>query len=461
MNAVFAITLFIAPFVVGAVVFGVVLAASARWFISNPEKWLFFAIIVFSVPAFIPGGDGADGSLFKQLTWGGLFLFAAVHVFGLFHGRFSWPHDVLPPVSLLLLVGFILLSTLWSPSLTVSAKRATQIIGVLIIAMAIARSTNTGEPLHHLLLVPVGFFVVIGFLFAVIAPATAFDSDHSLRALSSHKNTWGQFSLLASLTVFFNLIGVKRKRALVGLVLGLAVLSLLLSKSTTSILAFALVSGVTALFFVLYRGGLPGKLFAATLLLLGVLAAHVYVVVTGESPIDYIIERAFLITGKTTTLTGRTYLWQLIGAEIAKHPWLGIGYGGFWNGMNGPSVTVISRLDWGPPSQAHSGYLDVVNEVGFIGAALLVFVMVGHLWRISRLWRILSTGEAAFHGSLLAAALIINYAESSLLRTTHLWWVVLCISMVVVHSKVRHVSKHIVAKVGKVPIYPTTRVVPL
>jgi hypothetical protein len=49
-----------------------------------------------------------------------------------------------------------------------------------------------------------------------------------------------------------------------------------------------------------------------------------------------------------------------------------------------------------------------------------------------------ATAEAAFHAAISASALIFNATESSLLRTTHLWWVLLSISVVAVHVRVYH-----------------------
>ena len=46
--------------------------------------------------------------------------------------------------------------------------------------------------------------------------------------------------------------------------------------------------------------------------------------------------------------------------------------------------------------------------------------------------------HAFLHGSVLIAMLFINYAETSFLRTTHFWWIVLCISIVEAHVRLRY-----------------------
>ena len=42
--------------------------------------------------------------------------------------------------------------------------------------------------------------------------------------------------------------------------------------------------------------------------------------------------------GKDATLTGRTDLWNVAITMIARRPWLGYGYGGFWRGWTGESA---------------------------------------------------------------------------------------------------------------------------
>ena len=74
-----------------------------------------------------------------------------------------------------------------------------------------------------------------------------------------------------------------------------------------------------------------------------------------------------------------------------------------------------------------------MNELGIVGASLLLIVLVQHTVKIIGLFRAGLHDVAAFHAALLFAALSINYAESSLLRTTHFWWIGLCISIITVH----------------------------
>ena len=85
--------------------------------------------------------------------------------------------------------------------------------------------------------------------------------------------------------------------------------------------------------------------------------------------------------------------------------------------------------------QAHNGYIDIVNETGIVGLTLLVVALVTHTMNISKVIRSGDASTGIFHAAILISALFINYAESSLLRTTHLWWILICCSIFEVHAR--------------------------
>jgi hypothetical protein len=100
----------------------------------------------------------------------------------------------------LLLIGFALVSLSWSPVPEVSMKRLAQIIGILLIGLLVTKQMLEGRGLLTQMIWPAAFYLCIGLVFALGIPSAGFDDDHALRAFSSHKNTWGQFSLIATLT---------------------------------------------------------------------------------------------------------------------------------------------------------------------------------------------------------------------------------------------------------------------
>ncbi|MCC6740690.1 MAG: O-antigen ligase family protein [Planctomycetia bacterium] len=410
---------------------GVALPGSSQWRIARFRNWALFAVLAMNL---LPLGDvEAEGSIWRQAMWGGLFLVAGVHCLRDSDGLLSLPRGHVP-LTLVLLVGYVLASTAWSPNAGVSLKRATQVVGVLLIAVALIRQSRQEDVLFQSLPAPALAFLVVGLVSMIFAPEVAFDSDGALRATTTHKNTWGQYSVLAAISVGGLALREKPRRSLCAFALALCVLSLLLSRSATSMVCMGVLACCAAFGLLVVCGGVPGRIGVLISILAGIVGLLGSTLATGDLPFASLEDSFYRFSGKTQVLTGRTYLWDCMIDEIRRHPLFGIGYGGFWaQAAENPSRDVTKWLHWSP-GQAHNGYLDVVNELGMFGAALMFLVFAGHAARIASLWRRGTYAPAALHLAVLLGAVIINYAESSLLRTTNIWWIILCCSIVSVYN---------------------------
>ena len=414
------------PYVLLAIAAGFVMAGFTPWLWKHPERWLFWAILVLS---FNPtaGNPTADGSIVREVTWSALFLLvAALLILGKKKPLSALAKLV--PKGLAILVAWLIVSIAWSPEPFISFKRVIQIIGVLLIGLLVARNTLKGHSLQRQLQPSAMFFIFVGLAAAVLFPSIAFDTEHSFTGVSAHKNVWGTFSLIASLIFLLSWLTNRKNGWLLLLGVIPSVVSLVLTKSTTSLVSFVFISGAIPVWMLASSKGVAGKMSLIFATMLIALIFLVYLVFTGDWPLDALSDSIYSLTGKDQTLTGRKFLWQLMFVEIQKHPWLGTGYGGFWTNGPGPSATLVSRLNWGPPVQAHNGYIDIVNETGLVGLLMLLGVLAVHMKNILKLLHNKDTYIGIFHAAILFSALLINYAESSLLRTTHIVWILLCAS---------------------------------
>jgi exopolysaccharide production protein ExoQ len=76
--------------------------------------------------------------------------------------------------------------------------------------------------------------------------------------------------------------------------------------------------------------------------------------------------------GKDPTLTNRTELWDDI-ERIDIDPLLGAGFESFWLGKR---LEKLWSIYWWRPNEAHNGYLEVFLNLGWIGVAILAFILV-------------------------------------------------------------------------------------
>jgi O-antigen ligase len=71
--------------------------------------------------------------------------------------------------------------------------------------------------------------------------------------------------------------------------------------------------------------------------------------------------------GRDATLTGRTDVWAQLLPVVLQHPFGGSGFGSFWT----PGAREFYQI-----SEGHSGYLDVLLDMGFVGLLLIsVFLL--------------------------------------------------------------------------------------
>lgn len=430
LELIYAYLVALGPYFVVALLLGV--AIPAVFALAKPTDWLLaVAILSLSLVSIGDGGGGAEGSLLRQIGWGAVFLWALAMALRSEGGGFNVDAGLVP-MTYALLVGFACVSVAWSDHGLVSAKRAVQLIGILLIAAALVRNGIRGFALGAF--ARPGLFMLLLGVMALAVPSVSFGTDGNYKGFTSTKNVWGQFALLMAIVYLYFAVDSRRKKD--WWLFGFASLSLLATFSATTVAIYLAVLSI----IVLWVGGRerPRLLAAAVIavLMLFIALSFGYFVVEGRLPVDAVLEGGLASVGKDTTLTGRTALWNMVTNEIARHPWFGTGYGGFWLGFEGPSFTIVNYFAW-RPGQAHNGYLDVTNEVGFAGLALLILVLIQHA---TRTWHLFRAGEeqlAVFHFAILVAAVLLNVAESSFLRTTHLWWVIVSVSIFDVHARCR------------------------
>lgn len=128
--------------------------------------------------------------------------------------------------------------------------------------------------------------------------------------------------------------------------------------------------------------------------------------------------------GKDPTLTDRTKIWAIL-LSMHTNPLIGTGYESFWLGH---------RLEWfwqysgqGHLNEAHNGYLEVYLELGLIGEALIVGLLISSYRRICKMLRnsestavlglamwlvfvFYNMTEAAFEGTLMFLVFLMGAA---------------------------------------------------
>ena len=324
---------------------------------------------------------------------------------------------------LIAFVALALLSNAWSiePAITM-----TRFLALLTICLVCGGCVMVGWHDRRFQEILRSFFTALmvgSLIFGIIAPDLAKEHGASLslagawRGLMGQKNQFGHAASIAVLLWVHGLLTKEVKFRYFAFGFSAAVACLILSRSSTSMLA-ALFS--IMLLLLLLRGP-KGKrrymafivaVFAAMTLLYSLVLLNIF------PGLDFLLQPIIRVTGKDATISGRTQIWAVIREHISQRPLLGTGYGAYWIGPlpRSPSFVFITGKSNFYPSEAHNGYLDIINDLGYVGLACLFGFLLVFLRQSLALLKF-DYKQATLYLALLFEELISNLTESDWLSS--------------------------------------------
>jgi O-antigen ligase len=344
--------------------------------------------------------------------------------------------------ALIVLFIYMALSVLWSNFPGISLRRYFRSVGTLVMVLVVLTEREPLDALRALLrrlyLVHIPLSIATIKYVRNIGVAYTWDGVQEMWVgLTMHKNNLGQVAMCSGLLSTWQIL---RHWATTKVTLDLLLLVLtlwVLAGSTTSHSAAAILGftvGLGALFgsqLVRKRTAQARRIVLRGTMILMLSAAFGYFVLEAlhTSPVEVLLQGA----GRDATLSDRVFLWQDLLNNAAKNPVIGVGFGAFWVGRIGyalypfPNWSRVTHT-W-RPAEGHNGYIDVYVDLGLIGLALVIVVIVLALdGALNDLQNRFELGR--FRVALLLGILTNNVAESSLLNGTHsLWFLFLLVAV--------------------------------
>jgi exopolysaccharide production protein ExoQ len=262
-----------------------------------------------------------------------------------------------------------------------------------------------------------GIVIVLSFIFAVAIPKLGImGAAHQgkWRGVFSHKNGLGQSMVYSFLAFMFLTYQTKKHKLLMWFGMILSTSLLLLSASTSSMFNLFI---LVVVFFVLYIVRLPYLLMIPVITL---------IITIGEAFYLWSIDNSgaiFNSVGKDATLTGRTDLWQLTTDMIWKQPWIGYGFGGFWQGLNGAGSGYILRAVTWTPSHPHNGFLQLLLDLGILGLSIFAIGFFVTMIRALNLIRSTTAVAALWPIVHMTQLLITSTTETQLFASNNVGWI--------------------------------------
>lgn len=331
----------------------------------------------------------------------------------------AWPAFI----PLMLMVGLALASSLWSLSPEVSQRRVVALAltgGFAIYLGAVFRGVALPRLLTRAFLLMGAGSLAAVFLF----PGLGVHHDVNAgmwRGLWYEKNQMGMV-MAAGLIAGSALVAADQPqdRRLALVAMGVCALALFGSQSKTALLMALLGVSLIILCELIARAGPVFGVITVWLLGLGLVVG-----LWGWSA--YSVEILALF-GKDPSLTGRTDIWDAITRMTEQRPWLGYGYGAFWQIGSEPMEWIRHETGWPVPS-AHQGWLDLRADLGWAGVGLVGAVLA--VAALAVLFRLPGPGRREGYWSLayLGAFILLSLSESVLLRHQDLPWTLFMATM--------------------------------
>ncbi len=360
-------------------------------------------------------GAGETGSPFDRNFITALLI---IGILVLIKRRFAFSKAIKENIWLIFLVGYLFISTLWSSMFSISFTRFVRETPVLIMAFIILSEHNPREAMLSVLRRTTYILIPFSVLLIKYFPEygvqySRWSGEISWIGVTTQKNSLGRLCLIAIFFFFWSIIKRRKEHHIaavkyqtaIEIFLIIVAFYLLKGPSIGAMSATAVTSltvGLTVFLGLLFMNKI--KFYPGANTLMAIIAAGIIFGILTVFSSGTIVASFTDNVGRDATLTGRTEVWQNLLPVAMKHPILGHGFGGFW--------TAESR-DFFMISEAHSGYLDVLLEIGFAGLILVTLFLLSSCRKAQQMLK-----DNFYWASLwicfLIMAVIHNISESSI-----------------------------------------------
>ena len=379
-------------------------------------------------PEFGSAQDYAEGSPIDRAVFFGLIV---AGVLLLARRKIDWERLLVGNGWIVLYLLYCLVSVTWTDEPAILLKRWVKDLGHPIMALVILSERRPyeaiGVVLRRLAFVMLPLSVVFIKYFPELGRWYRYmgDGAETFTGVGLQKNDLGLICLVTGIYVAWELLQRRdeaypafiRQYKIVAAILG-AMLAWLMYKSNSQTSLVCLVVAVLLLLlgrprFVARR---PDAFFAAL---------FCTVAVTGLLDQALGLKEFVLgLLGRRADLTDRADIWRIL-LGLNTNPFVGVGFMSFWTGARLEEVWRLLAAQINERvNQAHNGYLEQYLNLGYIGVAFIVVIMLSGLLKIRRQMRV-DPAAGMLRLCFIVVAALYNYTEASFYGLNNMWIILL------------------------------------
>jgi exopolysaccharide production protein ExoQ len=394
-------------------------ASTALWV---PLLWMFFASSRY-VSSWLslgaPGssesyneGSPVDAAVFFALITMGISILAKRDI--------AWGRLVRQNKLFVLYLLYCLVSLSWSDEPFIGFKRWFKDLGNPIVALVILTDRMPMEAIGTLLRRLAFMLLPLSVVFIKYYPGLGrgykADGSPMYTGVGHQKNALGQMCLVAGIYFAWQVLENRKRfgtwtretRMLLWVLTGMLVWLLYMSNSQTSLSSLLVVVAVLAVARLPFTRRSPSRLAAVVVCgaLLGL----------GMDGLFDLRDTILGMLGRKGDLTYRTDMWATL-LELSPDPLFGAGFMSFWAGER---LDLVWNRVGAVVLQAHSGYIEQYLNLGYVGVAFMVALIVRGLFRRSSLERT-DVSLGILRLCFIFAAAVYNYTEAVFYGVSSMW----------------------------------------
>lgn len=376
-----------------------------------------------------------SGDTLLQIIWSIIYLI--IIALTIRHWRLVKSHFY-SNLPIIILTVFALLSSIWSMNPELSLRRSIALIGTTFVGFYLG-SICTIRNLLKMSFIALTVCTITSLIVIYFFPDVGlqyYDGMYVWRGIYGHKNHFGRIIFFAILIYFlFSINKTHFTKALIFLFSLFLIYFLFASYSTTSILL--LFVGLSILPILLLKRldfRFKGAAISISLCILIIFSFFLQNITLND--VDEFLWNHF---GKDCTLAGRTIIWELCFHYIKNSLLFGYGYDAFWFGGSGPAKTIKGALGF-EVAHGHNGIIDLLLQLGLIGAFLFFIIFIQFLYRAIQNYKFRKNDreiERIFPLVFLFSFVGLNLTESMILTRNYFFWI-LFISLLVMFDSSKY-----------------------
>jgi O-antigen ligase len=362
--------------------------------------------------------DYADGSPIDRAVFSGL-LVAGIVI--LIRRKIDWHRLLVKNGWIVLYLLYCLASVMWTDEPAILLKRWVKDLGFPIMALIILTEQKPYEAVGVVLRRMAFVMLPLSVVFIKYYPDLGrwyrlSDGAESFTGVGRQKNDLGLICLVIGIYMAWDVLlkpkFLRQNKIIFVMLAGMLAWLLYMSNSQTSLVC--LVVAITVLLLGRWR-----PLATRPDAMLAVLFCSVVAIWLLDQAVN-LQDLVLSLLGREPDLTERTDIWRVL-LGFNTDPIIGVGFWSFWTGTRQEEAW---RLIGARFNQAHNGYLEQYLNLGYVGVAFIVIIMLSGLLKIRRH---LSLDHAAgmLRLSFLIVAILYNYTEASFHGLNNMWTLLL------------------------------------